>query len=400
MYNKRVKFEQNKFEKEMPSFFLPLVGDLHKEGFIPTLVGGAVRDFFLKNSSGYDWDIELGHETLAFNKGQWKDLGKGFTKFGKVTFLPYDIIRLEVEKYQIEFSPPRIEHYIENSLDHSNFTAEFNLKLPFSEAIKRRDFTINAMGIRFHSKAHFELMDPLNGLLHLRDKVLHFAGPDFARDPVRFLRALRFKEKLHFSLSEELQLLLKEMDLSGLTPSYIWSEMQKSQHPASFLKHLVQERLLHPELKLPVGDDFILKAPDLKKVLQDPTRHETWMIALEWVGLSSENWARFFSLSSETSRRMAKWATSSRVFQKILPEAFHGEFEEVRDTTEFEKVFDWYFTTKHLLQKNPELPLLKMIEEYLPEWIHLYRFEPVKDVKHIDPPYRAKYQVWNICQRL
>ena len=105
-------------------------------------------------------------------------------------------------------------------------------------------------------------------------------------------------------------------------------------------------------------------------------------------------------MSTDTSRRLARWAHASREFGKILPESFHGEFEEVREKGDFEKLFDWYFTTRQLLQKNPDLPLMKMIEEFLPHWIHFYRFEPLKDVKHIDPPFRAKYQVWNLCQRL
>ena len=395
-----VKFEQKKFASELPAFFNSILEDLKKEGFISTLVGGAVRDFFLLDSPGLDWDIELTHETLAFNKSQWKELGKNFGKYGRVTFLPYDIIRLEAGDFQIEFSPPRIEHYIENSQDHSNFTAEFNFKLPFPEAVKRRDFTINAMGIRFTDAKRMDLIDPLNGLLHLREKTLHYAGPDFGKDPVRYLRAMRFRNRLGFTFTPELKSVLDQMNLGALTPAYIWSEMQKSGDPIHFLSVLLSEKEKHPELKLPVDERFKNKIAELRKVLQDPARHEAWMIALEWVGLSSEEWSSFFSLSSETSRRMARWAASSREFGHLMPESFHGEFEEVREKPDFEKIFDWYFTTRHLLQKNPQLPLLKMIEEYLPAWIHLFRFEPPKDVKHIDPPFRAKYQVWNLCQRL
>ena len=188
------------------------------------------------------------------------------------------------------------------------------------------------------------------------------------------------------------------MHLEGITPAYVWSEMKKSADPINFISYLVQEK--NNELKVPLDKNFTQKVPDIKKVLGDPRKHETWIISLEWVDISSENWARYFSLGSDSSRRLARWAKSSRDFQKILPENFHGEFEVVRNHENFEKLFDWYFTTKQLLQKNPDLPLLEMIEEYLPEWIHLYRFEPVKDVKHIDPPFRAKYQVWNLCQRL
>src|SRR5262245_39346009 len=144
-----MNFDQKKFEAGLPSFIGPLLDELAKFGFVPTLVGGAVRDFFLKGDPGNDWDIELTHETLAFEKGAWKDLGRALSRFGKMTFLPYEIIRVQAGTHQLEFSPPRIEHYHQESKGHSNFDAEFNFKLPFEEAVKRRDFTINAMGIRF-----------------------------------------------------------------------------------------------------------------------------------------------------------------------------------------------------------------------------------------------------------
>lgn len=391
-------FDRKNFESQLPASFWPVADELLKQGFTPTLVGGAVRDFLRTGNSGHDWDIELSHQTFTFNKNVWKDLGKSLSAFGKMTFLPYEIIRLQMDAYQLEFSPPRIEHYRENAKDHSNFDAEFIFNLPFEEAVKRRDFTINAMGVRFKSRKEIEFLDPLDGARHLSEKILHYAGSDFAKDPVRFLRAHRFANKLKFGFSPELKKVLESMEVSGITPAYVWSEMKKAADPIQFFSYLVQEK--NAELKVPLEPTFTQKLPEIRKVLNDPTKHETWIIALEWVGLSSENWSKYFSLSSETSRRLARWAHSSREFQKILPEHFHGEFEDVREKPEFEKLFDWYFSTRQLLQKNPELPLMKMIEDYLPDWIHLYKFEPVKDVKHIDPPFRAKYQVWNLCQRL
>lgn len=342
--------------------------------------------------------MELTHETLAFNKNHWKDLGKDLSKFGKITYLPYEVIRLEAQPYQIEFSPPRKEIFIESKNHHSNFVAEFDFKMPFPEAIKRRDFTINAMGIRFLNKKEMELLDPSEGLRHLREKILHQTGEDFGKDPVRFLRAYRFALKFDFAFSPELQKVLNEMKGGGFTPSYLWVEMQKSGDPIGYLEKLLKSG--HPELNLPLKKEDLSKFPELRKVLLNPTRHETWMIALAWVNLSAENWREYFSQSSDTGRRLSRWAETSRQFQKILPEEFHGEFETIREKASFELLFDWYFTTKQLLQKNPDLPLLKMIEDYLPDWIHLYRFEAPKDVKHIDPPFRAKYQVWNLCQRL
>lgn len=397
-FNNGVNFDVKKFQSTLPSFVPSLLEELATYGMVPTLVGGAVRDFFLLGNPGHDWDIELSHESLSFDKGAWKDLGKSLSRFGKMTFLPYEIIRVQTETHQLEFSPPRIEHFKEHAKDHSNFDAEFNFRLPFEEAVKRRDFTINAMGIRFKNKKEIEFLDPLEGLRHLREKVLHFAGPDFGKDPVRFLRAHRFANKLKFAFSPELKKILDEMPLQGVTPAYVWSEMQKASDPVNFISYLVQEK--NTDLKIPLEKSFTQRVPELKKVLTDPRRHETWVVSLEWIGVSSEAWAKYFSLSTDTSRRLARWAHASREFQHLMPEYFHGEFEEVREKEHFEKLFDWYFTTKQLLQKNPDLPLLKMIEEYLPHWIHFYKFEPIKDVRHIDPPFRAKYQVWNLCQRL
>lgn len=393
-------FDQKKFASELPLSFSPVMDELQRVGFIPTLVGGSVRDFFRTGKLGKDWDVELTHETISFNKNEWKELGKALSRLGKVSYLPYEIIRLDLDSFQMEFSPPRIETFIEDSHHHSNFTAEFDFKLSFEKAVARRDFTINAMGIRFKSKKNFELLDPLEGLRHLSEKTLHPAGPDFGKDPVRFLRAVRFAQKYGLSYSPELQQILDSMKLIGITPAYFWSEMQKSGDPLRFLERIMKESHNHPELALPLEHSQSSKLRGIQKILEAPHKHESWVIALEWVDIPSEGWRTFFSLGSDTCRRLARWAQTTRAFETILPEFFHGEFEQVRDSDNFDKLFDWYFTTKQLLQKNPDLPLLKMIEDYLPAWIHLYRFEPPKDVKHIDPPFRAKYQVWNLCQRL
>jgi hypothetical protein len=191
------------------------------------------------------------------------------------------------------------------------------------------------------------------------------------------------------------------MPVEGISHSYLWSELQKSRRPVAMLKKLLDWQQLKPDLKLPLSFEAMsFKWEELSRVLSDPSKHETWIIALEWIGVPCESWQKYFSVSSETCSRLARWAQNSKKFILIKPETFHGEFEQIKSLSEFDVLFDWYFSTKQILQKNPSLPLLKMIEDFLPDWIHLYRFEAVKDVKHIDPPLRAKYQVWNLCQRL
>lgn len=387
------------FEKSVPSKVKKVLAAISAGGYVPTLVGGVVRDFFLSSEVGSDWDIEISHPRLPWDLPHWKDFGRSLSSFGRITFLPYEIIRLEIDGHEIELSPPRKENFSQEN-HHKNFTADYDLSLPFEEAILRRDFTVNAMGLRFHSDSTWEFLDPTGGLLHLREKILHPVSEDFSKDPVRFLRAIRFKFKLGFELSGKLQAELSRMKASGFSHSYFWSEMQKSHHPIKFLKEMLSLKNTHPELSVPLSKEDLPKLEGIDKVMEDSSKQESWMVALEWMGISSESWVEYFHLGHESSKRIARWAQFSKDFTQRHPEDFHRDFEVVAGEKEFLELFDWYFTTKQIMQKHPQVNLLKMIEDFLPEWIHLFRFEPVKDVKHIDPPLRAKYQVWNLCQRL
>lgn len=394
-----MQVDLSEFEKKVPAKVKKVLLEISSAGYVPTLVGGIVRDYFLSKEIGKDWDIEVSHPRLPWDLSHWKDFGKDLSRFGRVSFLPFEIIRLAVDEWELELSPPRTESF-GDSQHHKNFVAQYDLSLPFDESLKRRDFTINAMGLRFNKEKGWELLDPTQGLLHLREKLLHPCGEDFSRDPVRFLRAIRFKLKLGFDFSEKLLSDLETMKVEGYSHTYFWTEMQKSQHPVRFLREVLKQKEFHPELSLPIGVEALPKLKDLEVILEDGSKQESWMVALEWVGISSTPWVEYFCLGFESSKRVARWAQFSKLFTQRHPEDFHGEFEEILQKEEFTELFDWYFTTKQILQKHPKVNLLKMIEEFLPEWIHLFRFEPVKDVKHIEPPLRAKYQVWNLCQRL
>lgn len=385
------------FQFILPPEFLEIQRELANQGYITTLVGGIVRDYVRTKSLSSDWDIELTHQTLAFSKESWKELGKKLTRFGKVSFMPYEVIKLEGKKNTFEFSPPRIEIYT-SDLHHKNFTAQFDFKLPFSEAIKRRDFTLNAMGIRFETNGKCEFLDPLGGELHLEEKLLYPAGVDFLRDPVRFLRAYRFARKYKMTFSPELKKTLHQMQLSEIGATYLWSELQKSNDPFNFALDLVESKAAG--LKLPFDESLKLHQIEMESVLLAPMNQDCWVLALAFCGLDYKRFGAHFLMSEKECERLARWAHQSCKFQKIMPEFFQGDFEEVLEKSEFFDLFDWYFSTKQLTGKHPDLPLMKLIEQKLSPWIHLYRFEVLKDVKHIDPPLRSKYQLWHLCQRV
>ncbi len=392
-------FDPRAFEKILPPVFSEILREVWAFGFVPTVIGGVVRDYLLTGVSGHDWDVELSHPTIVFEKGYWKDLGNKLSRFGKINYLPFEIIRLECKGMHFEFSPPRQEVFFQDWKDHGhkNFTVELNYKLDPGAAVSRRDFTINAIGVKLPKDGDPVLVDPLNGIRHLQDKVLHPAGKDFEKDPIRFLRAYRFKLKLGFVFSQNLQSLLETMPLETVSAHYFWEEMKKSRHPLEFFESIL---LSGRKLSLPLTEEALPYFPQIKKILLDPGQHENWVLALELCHIDSEPWQKFFNVGSESLRKLSRWARSCRQFEKIHPEEFQGEFDKIKGLPNFDLLHVWYFTTKQLLVKNPGLPLMKLMESMLPDWTHLYKFEPVKDLGHIVPPDRSHYQLWNLCQRL
>jgi hypothetical protein len=354
-----VNFSASQFLSKVPSLWKEIFHTLQSEGHVPILVGGCVRDFFLQGSLGKDWDIEVTHPQASFEKKNWEELARKLSRLGQVAILPFEVIRLVVADYQFEFSPPRKEKYPEGwqGRGHSHLNVEFDFQHPFSQSVLRRDFTVNAMGIRFLSLTQIEFLDPRGGLNHLEKRQLEACGDDFIKDPVRFLRALRFSLN-HSSLQD-------------------W-----------------------PNLKLPITPDAATKKEVIKKVLIQPYLQESWVLALEWAGVSSSGWQQYFSLSIEKSQAIVRWVRESQRLQGFSPEKINGEFDRIKDRPDFLAIFEWFNATRQLAQKSPDLPLLKIIQDHLPFWIKLFQLPLSKDLQSIDPPLRARYQVWDLCQRL
>jgi tRNA nucleotidyltransferase/poly(A) polymerase len=257
------------------------------------------------------------------------------------------------------------------------------------------------MGIRFTNKTSVEFLDPLNGQTHLLNKLLYPCGPDFQKDSVRFLRAFRFKRKLGLDFSQDLINTLHHMPVTRLASHYFWEELQKSQAPKDMIYDLLQWRNNDQELIHFIDRYKLLENwSEFSSALIDQTVHDYWMIAFEWVNISSQEWQENFKLSKDQSVRLSRWVAQTKKMVTLIPESFKGEFEAILAHQDFNLVFDWYFTTKQLAQKKTTSQVLKFLDMKIPDWSFLFKIEMPNDVKHIDPPLRSKYQVWNLCQRL
>lgn len=186
-------------------------------GGVPLAVGGFVRDQFLGKDSK-DIDIEVHalsvDATLEALSG-WK-LDLVGASFG--------VIKVFIGDGEfIDVSFPRKDNKVGEG--HRGFEVSVDPFMGFSEAFRRRDLTINAMGRNLITG---ELVDPFGGHADLKKKVLREVDPvTFAEDPLRALRVAQFASRFGFTPSEQLTQLCSELDLTQLPTSRLEQEFEK-----------------------------------------------------------------------------------------------------------------------------------------------------------------------------
>lgn len=169
-----------------------VVSVLQEQGFEAFFIGGAVRDMLL----GYepkDFDVVTNATPdqvtaiPAFTKASFTDPAQAFgvTRV-KITLHGY-VHTIEVTTYRRD-----VEAHLGRKLTRVKFSH-------IEDDLERRDFTINAMAYDPH--AHF-LVDLHGGLDDLGNGLVRFIGDPstrIAEDPLRILRAVRFKNQLGFA---------------------------------------------------------------------------------------------------------------------------------------------------------------------------------------------------------
>ncbi|MBC7429058.1 MAG: hypothetical protein H7336_10630 [Bacteriovorax sp.] len=228
--------------------FLQKIEDL---GFQLCLIGGAPRDYLMDRSFlSRDLDFEL--------RGKWIRELKEFLISTKINFteLPYEIIRVDFEGFDLEFSNPRTEKAILDNKTHHHFRADLDPSLTYAESFKRRDFTMNAIGIELNLKNKTEnVVDPYAGVKALMSKTLKEVSSDFFLDSVRFLRLIRFMIKYNFEMAGSIESKLGQFDLSELSVHHFTEEMLKSTKPGIFI-NAFNNLVAAYQLQVPLNYNF------------------------------------------------------------------------------------------------------------------------------------------------
>ncbi len=289
--------------------------ELNLESYV---IGGYVRDNFLKRGTAKDIDIVAVGDGIKLAKPVAQTLPN---KPKVQVFKTYGTAMLRHNDVEIEFVGARKESYTENSRN----PAVENGTLQDDQ--NRRDFTINALALSLNENNFGELLDPFGGLADLDKKIIRTPlNPDitYSDDPLRMLRAIRFATQLHFEIEgQSLGAITKNAHrIKIITNERIVSELHKileSDKPSTGFLLLEKTGLLKyflPELTALKGIDEI-----------EGQRHkDNFYHTLEVVDNIAENtnnlWLRWAALLHDIGKAPTK------KFSKKVGWTFHGhEFE-------------------------------------------------------------------------
>ena len=242
-----------KIEKfDVPKEVLGIASALKGAGFEAYLVGGCVRDLFMRREPK-DWDVTTNARpeeiTPLFPKTFYEN------EFGTVGVVNEDVSS-ETLKI-IEVTPYRLEGRYADKRHPDSVTFTGNIE----EDLKRRDFTINA--IAYDSQTG-DVIDPFGGVSDLARGVIKAVGNPidrFQEDGLRILRAVRFHVELGFPLDYETEKAISESShiLKKVSYERIRDEFVKiimSTQPMNGLLLLKKLNLLStqiPELEAAIG---------------------------------------------------------------------------------------------------------------------------------------------------
>ncbi len=152
------------------------------------IVGGFVRDLLMDLTSK-DIDIEV--YGLPYEK-----IVRILKSCFHVNLVGKSFGVLKVDN-EIDIALPRRESKM--APGHKGFDVNSDPFLDPRIAFSRRDFTINAIGMREDGSFY----DPYGGIKDMNAKILRAVGPAFKDDPLRVLRGMQFAARFGFSMDEQ-----------------------------------------------------------------------------------------------------------------------------------------------------------------------------------------------------
>jgi len=252
---------ESKLSQEQHSVLSLISRSAYEQGFNLYLVGGAVRDLTYGQQVVRDLDFALEGDPLkVLRRLESKDLsamagltsrpGMGGGKPLTLEYQEFDYHTITSELWfsngvRVELGRCRQDIYLKPGQRPEVRPATI------FEDLRRRDFSMNAMGISLHPNSRGLLLDPTNGAADIERReirVLH--SRSFSEDPVRIYRALRLGLRLDFTLEER-----TKNYFEAALQNHAWERLGPDQgrelrailqegDPARILKVLAERKLL------------------------------------------------------------------------------------------------------------------------------------------------------------
>lgn len=299
-----------------------VAGELDSPTYV---VGGFVRDIFLKRSSK-DIDIVVQGSGIEMAERLAKKL-----RVKRVTvFKRFGTAQLKVGNWEVELVGARKESY---RADSRKPVVEDGT---IEDDQLRRDFTINALAISLHPSSFGELVDPFDGVADIEDRIIRTPldpSKTFSDDPLRMMRAVRFATQLKFDIERETfrALSVNKERLQIISIERIVDELNKiilSKKPSDGFLLLEQTGLLEqffPEFSALKGVDTVQNHNH-----KDNFYHT--LQVLDNVAEKSDNlWLRWAAILHDIAKPLTKkyvkgqgWTFHSHEFvgQKMVPKIF------------------------------------------------------------------------------
>ena len=226
------------------------------------LVGGSVRDAFLgRLGADLDFATDARPEDVRRIVGGWADAVWD-------TGIAFGTVGLAKGDYRLEVTTYRSDAY-----DRTSRKPEVVYGDSLVADLERRDFTVNAMAVRLPVTGTPQFQDPYGGLADLAAGVLRTPGPperSFDDDPLRMLRAARFRSQLGFEVAPEAAQAISDMAerLSIVSAERVRDELTKlilGAHPREGITLLVDSGL---------AEHVLPELPRLRLEIDEHARHK------------------------------------------------------------------------------------------------------------------------------
>ena len=188
----------NEFSDPMVKYGVQLMREINDRGYEAYIVGGAVRDLVMGDKSMNDIDIATNMPIDVIKASYHAINYGGGEKHGTV------IVHINGHDYELT------QFRTEDTYTDGRRPDSVEFVSSFEEDTKRRDFTINAMGVGWDG----QVIDFHCGMVDIDAKVLNTVGEPkdrFTEDALRMLRAIRFSARFGFDMSSQVYYAIKDL---------------------------------------------------------------------------------------------------------------------------------------------------------------------------------------------